>query len=82
MATYWTADSSIGSRTWEYALLQVTLDGTPKHHDRYRALPDGTGTFDTIRRNIENLCRLTQDDFELIIRINCSESDSRTCRIS
>lgn len=55
--------------------LQVTLDGTPKHHDRYRALPDGTGTFDTIRRNIENLRRLTQDDFELIIRINCSESN-------
>jgi uncharacterized protein len=55
--------------------LQVTFDGAPKHHDSYRVLSDGKGTFDTIRRNTEDLCRLTRDDFQLIMRVNCSEDN-------
>ena len=55
--------------------LQVTFDGAPKHHDNYRVLSDGKGTFDTTQRNTEDLCRLTQDDFQLTIRVNCSEDN-------
>jgi uncharacterized protein len=55
--------------------VQITFDGAPQHHDSYRVLPDGKGTFNTIKENTENLCRLTQDDFQLEIRINCSEGN-------
>ena len=55
--------------------VQVTFDGAPQHHDKNRVLPDGKGTFNAIRGNTENLCRSTPDDFQLEIRINCSEDN-------
>jgi len=55
--------------------LQITFDGPPRHHDNYRALPDGTGTFAIIQKNAEDLCRLTPDDFHLLIRVNCSQNN-------
>lgn len=55
--------------------LQITFDGPPRRHDIYRALPDGRGTFAVILKNTEDLCRLTPDDFHLLIRVNCTQDN-------
>lgn len=55
--------------------LQITFDGPPKHHDTYRALPNGTGTFAVIHKNVEDLCRVTADDLQLLLRVNCTEDN-------
>jgi len=55
--------------SWEIRHIQVTLDGTPEHHDRLRHTRKGGPSFATI---FENLTALADrpDDFQIVVRIN------------
>lgn len=48
---------------------QITIDGSPEHHDRLRVLGNGQGTFDRILSNLRAL-RDRADDFKIVIRVN------------
>lgn len=47
---------------------QITLDGNRPHHDAVRRCADGTGSFDTIIRNIAST--IGNEDFSYTIRLN------------
>ncbi len=47
----------------------VTLDGTQEFHDKYRPLKDGSGTFETIYRNIKEVTEI----MDITLRINISK---------
>ncbi len=49
--------------------LQITLDGPPEYHDRYRRLKGGGGTFSKIFYNLENLFRKTTN-VSVKLRVN------------
>jgi len=51
---------------------QVTIDG--HHHDEQRAFADGSGSFDIIYNNIENMLK-TDYEFTLMIRVNVASSE-------
>lgn len=46
--------------------VQITLDGLGERHDSKRILKNGDRSFDTIVKNIENIC----DDINVVIRVN------------
>ncbi len=56
---------------WRIDDFQITLDGPPEEHDRWRPTRDGQGSFDTIFRNLEAMKR-RRDDFSVILRVNFS----------
>jgi uncharacterized protein len=56
---------------WRIDDFQITLDGPPEEHDRWRPTRDGQGSFDTIFRNLEAMAR-RRDDFSVILRVNFS----------
>jgi uncharacterized protein len=39
--------------------VKITLDGPKEIHDRYRPFKSGTGSFETILRNVKDVCDLT-----------------------
>jgi uncharacterized protein len=48
--------------------LQVSLDGPPEEHDRYRCYPDGRGSYAVIRSNLEKLRALSPRYFDERVR--------------
>ena len=47
---------------------QITLDSLKNIHDKYRYLKDGSGTFDKIVENIENIHKLCRNSYKIDIR--------------
>ncbi len=47
-------------------VLQISLDGSLKHHNATRHLPNGKPTYDKILENVESIC----DHFKIYLRIN------------
>lgn len=52
----------------EIQTLQITIDGTPEYHNKYRALRNGDGTFDVVFANTLKL--LDQTDANVTLRVN------------
>ncbi len=50
---------------------QITLDGAPEYHDQVRCHKDGSGTFDTILKNIQEI----EKDFMIVIRVNVGRNN-------
>ena len=57
----------LNNRIWSY---QITLDGIKEIHDRLRPTVDGKPTFDVIVKNIEEIKKLKNKNFHIIIRSN------------
>ncbi|MFR1517951.1 MAG: radical SAM protein [Clostridia bacterium] len=55
------------NRVWAY---QITLDGTKELHDKQRPTVGGKPTFDTIVKNLEEIKKLKNRDFHIVIRSN------------
>lgn len=49
---------------------QITIDSLKEIHDKYRCLKDGSGTFDKIVENIENIHKLSRRSYNIDIRTN------------
>jgi uncharacterized protein len=56
------------------SLVQITLDGNQKNHDKYRKLNDGSGTFNKIYENIKKLSEMIPG--RVIVRINVNSEDN------
>lgn len=54
-------------RVWSY---QITIDGIKQLHDKYRPTKEGTPTFDTIIKNLEDIKKLKNQKFHIVIRSN------------
>lgn len=52
---------------------QITIDGPERIHNQTRVLQDGSGSFQTIIKNIKSL--LSETNFNLTIRFNCSKTN-------
>lgn len=57
----------LNHRVWAY---QITLDGTKELHDRQRPTAGGKPTFDIIVKNLEEIKKLKNRDFHIVIRSN------------
>lgn len=51
--------------------VQITIDGPKESHDKRRIFMDGSGTFDIILKNIENI----YDILDIVVRINVDRSN-------
>lgn len=49
---------------------QITIDGLKNSHDQLRVLHDGTGTFDKIINNIQQIKKIKRNTFMIDIRTN------------
>lgn len=54
-------------KVYEY---QVTIDSLKNIHDKYRCLKDGSGTFDRIINNINEIHKLKRNTYKMDIRTN------------
>lgn len=54
-------------RVWAY---QITIDGVKELHDKYRPTVEGKHTFNKIVKNLEDIKRLKNQNFHIIIRSN------------
>jgi len=52
--------------------VQITIDGVKGRHDRFRKLKDGSGTYDTIIRNLVEACK--EERFNIAVRVNTQSS--------
>jgi uncharacterized protein len=61
------ADKVLG---WDIRDFQITLDGPAEFHDKKRKGRDGSGTFDTIFRNLRSLKARAGEKFKVTLRVN------------
>lgn len=61
--------------SWRVTDFQITLDGLPEDHDRHRMARDGSGTFDTIFRNLVHMSERSEQ-FTVAIRVNFDRSNA------
>lgn len=64
---------------WGIRRFQITIDGSPEDHNRSRPARDGSGTFDTIFRNLQAM-RARQDAFSIAIRVNFDQRNQQRLR--
>jgi uncharacterized protein len=62
---------------WRIMEYQVTLDGPPEHHDRYRPTRDGGATFAAILENLKAM-QARSEEFRVMVRINFDRDNSST----
>lgn len=55
--------------------VQITLDGNKNAHDQYRKQLNGDGSFDQIFDNIISFCENVPEDYNLSLRVNCSDDN-------
>jgi uncharacterized protein len=54
--------------------IQITLDGDKEEHDKRKRLIDGSGTFDVIMDNLNNISKIDKD-YQLTFRINLDHNN-------
>ena len=57
-------------RVWAY---QITIDGLKSTHDKQRPTVDGTPTFDTIVKNLQDIKQLRNKNFHIVVRSNLTD---------
>lgn len=60
------------------ANFQITVDGTPEFHNKYRPYRDGSGTFDVVFQNIFRILRETKANVAMRINVDCENIESAT----
>jgi uncharacterized protein len=60
---------------WRIMEYQITLDGPPEFHNRYRPGRDGSPTFDTILNNLKAM-QGRHDDFHVMLRVNFDQDNA------
>lgn len=59
---------------WDVRSFQITIDGSPDHHDTHRVLKEGGGTSDVIIRNLLDMAKTTHN-FRVAVRVNFDRSN-------
>lgn len=52
--------------------IQISLDGPKNHHDRYRVMKDGKGTFDIMRENLAHISSISRSYYKEHVMFVCT----------